>query len=163
MSITSVQTTMTVAPANGAAGMLYDDGPRDVITRIAAEAIPFGRLVCIASDGTVELPDSAGEVTGLDRGVALHDPTKPTGEGYAAGDPVPVLIAGKVWIEAESGQTIAALTQPYVRHTAGAGEEKGMWRSDADGTDASLVAGAWMLHAATSGGLGVLVLAPPTP
>ncbi len=161
MTTTAVQTTMTTAPNHGAPGMLYDEGPHDIVTKIAAEAIPFGKFVKIGTDGTCELPDSSGEINAINRGLALHDPAKASGEGYAAGDPVQVLIAGRAWVEAEAGQTCAAYSIPYVRHTATGDEVKGSIRSDADTADAAQPLGVHMHIAAVSGGLGVVQLNPP--
>ena len=157
MSLTAVQTTMTTAPAGGAPGMLYDRPENcDIVHKVASEAIHFGAFVKIGTDGTCELPDSAGEVTGIARGIALQDPGKASTDGYAVGDVVAVLIRGRVWVQAEAGQTIAAYANPYIRHTATGGEVKGAFRSDADTTDASVPNGMHMFAAATSGGMGVL-------
>jgi len=162
MTITAVQTTMTTTPAAGAPGMLYDSGDEcDIVTKVAAEAIPFGSFVRIATDGTCNLPDAANEVNVINRGLALHDPGKASGTGYAAGDLVQVMIRGRAWIQAEAGQTLAAYSIPFVRQTATPPEALGAFRSDADTTDATQPLGVHMFAAATSGGLGVVQFNPP--
>lgn len=160
MTITAVQTTMTTAPVNGEPGMLYDSSDQvDIIHRVASEAILPGVLVNYTGSAC-ELPDSAGEVTGINRGLAILDPTKPTTVGYAIGDLVPIMVHGRAWIQAEAGQTIAANAMPYARHTANGGAQYG-WRSDADTARAAVPNSMHMFSSATSGGMGVLQIATP--
>lgn len=122
----SVQTTFNQDPAIATPGMLYDSAPNDIRTCIAQEDIPYGAGVRI--DGQYcELPDSTGEVTGNDFGVAVHDVSGKAG-GYKAGDTVPVLVRGRVWVLTEQG--LANGARPFVRF-AGTGA-KGAWRNDAD-------------------------------
>jgi hypothetical protein len=149
----TVQTTVT-APALGQAGDLYDAGPARIHTFIALEAIPFGKYVNIAGT-TVELPDSEAEVISGDGGIALRDPIKATGAGYAAGDAVAVLIEGMCWVPVENAVT--QFGAAYVRHTAAGAEVKGSFRSDADGTDADPAPGA-KYWTASSGGLAVVAI-----
>lgn len=158
MTITAVQTSVTTAPAAGAPGMLYDSSAHnDVIQKVAEEDIPFGSFVKVDTDGC-ELPDSSGEVTGRGRGIALLDPSKPTTVGYKAGDIVSVLIKGRVWIQMEAGQSVAAYAVPMVRFTATDPEKKGAFRSDTDSGDAVAPTGCHMFSSASAGGLGVLQL-----
>jgi hypothetical protein len=160
MTLTAVQLTMTTAPAKGAPGMLYDSSEVvDIIEKVAGEAIPFGAFVKIGTDGTCELPDSSAEVTGINRGVALHDPAKASGDGYIAGDLVAILLEGRVWIQPEAGETIAAYAVPFVRYTADANPVGG-WRSDLDTNEAAVPQNMHMFSAATSGGMGVLQVGP---
>ncbi len=161
MSLTAVQTDITTAPAAGAPGMLYDSPENcDIVHKIAEEAIPFGAFVKVSATGTCELPDSAAEVTGLGRGVAVHDPGKASGTGYAIGDVVAVLVRGRIWIQPESGQTMTAYTNAYARFTADA-NPKGSWRSDTDSGEAAAPNGMFMFATATSGGMGVLQVGDP--
>jgi hypothetical protein len=131
-----VQLSVTETPAEGLPGMLYDLGPHDVVTKIAADAIDFGEYVSFNDAEHCELPDSASEVTARQGGIALRDPSHPSGTGYAVGDPVPVLRKGRVWVAVEGAVTAGG--SAFVRHTAGGGEQQGAFRVDADGTDASI-------------------------
>lgn len=101
------QTSMSMDPALAVPGMLADAfGPRDVVTAIAYEDIPAGRIVSLrASDGKVQLPNDDSE--GL-YGVALYQDTReaslPVGNPvHKAGRPVPILRMGKVWCAFSGG------------------------------------------------------------
>lgn len=137
----AVQTTVASGFAAGRPGKKYDSSFSDTVTKIAAEAIPFGAWVCFEGNDNCELPDTEGEVTGRQGGVALIDPNKQSGQGYVAGDAVNVLRRGRVYVLSEE-TNIATGDAVYVRHTAGAGEQKGSFRNDADGTDADIPLGA---------------------
>ncbi|MDF2697903.1 MAG: hypothetical protein K0S65_6286 [Labilithrix sp.] len=155
----SVQTTITAEPVIGNEGAIYDSGSHhDIVTKIAQEDIPFGRYVRIVGD-QCELPDVTGEVTGRG-GIAIKDSSKPSGAGYKAGDPVAVMLTGRVWVRTE--QALAEGVQPFVRFAAGAGggaPNVGMLRTDADTATAVALPGAKMFRG-TGGaaGLGVLEL-----
>jgi hypothetical protein len=157
MSLTSVQTTITNDPTIGAPGMLYDsEGQKDVVSCRAQEAIPFGAYVRIIG-GECELADSSAEVTADDGGVALHGHNVPTGVGYAAGDMVPVLRSGRVWVTTEDA--IANGAQPFIRFTTNSGNVQGNWRgADADTARAVQKPGITMYRGNGAAGLAVVQL-----
>lgn len=155
----AVQTTLTQEPAIGRAGMIYDSGPKDVITCIAQEAIPFGSVVRISTQ-YCELPDSSGEVTAGEMGVAVEGPVLASGVGYAIGDLVPVMRQGRIWVNTE--QAVAAQADPFVRFAAGAGgSAKGAIRNDADTATAVAPSGISVYRGNTGAGLAVLQLNYP--
>jgi hypothetical protein len=130
MSSASVQTSVAIHPDLGLPGQEYDSGPKRVLTKIATEAIKFGKYVVYAGENC-ELPDSIAEVQGARGGVALRDPLKPTGQ-YEIGDEVAVLVEGLVWVPTE--EAVGATDTVYVRHGGATGaEEVGFFRNDADG------------------------------
>ena len=137
-----VQTAVATGATLIKPGMLYDSAHHDVVTKIAAEAIPyFGLWVCFTADDTCELGDSETEVSSREGGIALIDPVKATvGSGYAAGDAVPVLRRGRCGVKNE--ETISLGDAVYVRVTATDSEVKGALRSDSDGGDGFVPRGA---------------------
>lgn len=156
---TAIQSSVASAPAAGRAGMEYDCAFNDVVSRRAAEAIPFGAYVVFTAEGDCELPDSLAEITGNDGGVALEDMTKATGVGYAAGDPVRVLVRGRVWVDTE--QTVAQSDPAFVRAIAAGGEKQGAFRADADGTDAVAAPGCNYFIGVTGAGVAVVTVNHP--
>jgi hypothetical protein len=154
MAEVGVQTSVDASPAVGLAGMPYDSSHfQDVVSCRAQEAIPFGAWVrIIGSD--CELPDSSGEVTAGDGGVALATHNAATGGvGYAAGDIVPVMRVGRVWISTE--EAIAVGAQPFIRFTANAGRQNGFLNT-ADTARAVQRTGVAMYRGVAAAGLGVL-------
>lgn len=114
-------TSYTLAPDAGVAGMIADfSSPQNVVSALANEAIPFGRIVELTatsdpgSPWTVQLPQ--GVTLGKVLGVAVYDATHLPG-GYAIGEMVPVLRRGKIWIE-YTGGTQLALTALNVLHSS---------------------------------------------
>lgn len=154
----TVQASITNEPSVGAAGMIYDSAQHhDIQTYIAQEDIPYGSYVRI-SGGYCELPDTSGEVTGKG-GVAVRDNVmRPTGVGYLAGDAVPVMTVGRIWVATE--QAIAAQASPFIRFAAGAGgSAKGAWRNDADTASAvQVAAGVHMYRGVGGAGFAVVEL-----
>jgi hypothetical protein len=160
MTSGAVQTTVDVNPAIGAAGQLYDNGPIDVVTRVATVAIPFGSWVEMTPNGNVELPEASGDVTAVPGGIALIDKSKPTGVGYEIGDLVNVLQKGRVWIQTEDA--IADLTVPYVRYVAAAGKPIGGFSGASDaGKNVQPLRGAVVKNATTAAGFAILDLNLP--
>ena len=127
-----VQTSVTTTPAIGLPGEPYDIGPRDVVTKIATEAIPFGSYVSFTDDEHCELSDSTGEVTGRQGGIALRDPSHASGVAFVAGDPVPVMRKGRCTVAVESAVTAGG--SAFVRFS-GTGAQ-GAFRVDADTSNA---------------------------
>jgi len=100
------QTTVSLDNALAVPGQIADVlGPRDVVTAVAYEDIPAGRIVALRSDGTVELPDD--DSANL-YGVALYQDTLeaslPVGDPtHKAGRPLPIMRMGKVWLSFSGG------------------------------------------------------------
>lgn len=72
------------------AGMKADLGDDRVETFAAAAEIPFGAVVGLTSDGSIERGQQNGAV-----GIAVH--SHACGTQYAAGDAVSVMTRGHVW------------------------------------------------------------------
>jgi hypothetical protein len=158
-----MQTQVNEYMEKGLAGELADIGPADIITRINTHsaAIPFGVFVTKgANQGEAVVPDASAEVTGLaGLGVVLRSHTQPQGEGYAVGDPMAVIKKGRVWVPVENA--VIAESAAFVRFVAGAGEQLGAFRADADGTDAVALPGAKFASDAAAGELALLDLNLP--
>ena len=131
----AVQTAVAVKPAVGAPGLEYDISGSDVVTWIATVAIPFGVLVYESAEGKAALPTATGNVTGGRCGIALWDNSKASGVGYEVGDPVRVLVRGRVWVLTEEQLTFGDTL--FARFAAGTGTQKGAFRNDADTTTCS--------------------------
>ena len=145
------QTSVTVFPAVGQAGQLVSNDGAEVISRIAAEEITPGHVVVQGAEGTCTRPDATGEVTGGSvLGIALLDP-KRASANYTAGEAVPIVRVGTVYVTTESSATLNA--EPFVRFVAGAGEVEGAVRHNADTSDAVALPGAFFDSAAASTGL----------
>ncbi len=128
-----VQTSVTDSPVLGLPGEPFDIGPGDVVTKIAAETIQFGAYVSFSDQEHCELSDSTGEVTGRQGGIALRDPSHPSGStGYAAGDPVSVMRKGRCIVAVEGAVTAGGAA--FVRFS-GTGAQ-GAFRVDADTSNA---------------------------
>jgi hypothetical protein len=150
---TSVSAT---GPAAGAAGMEYDSGFNDVVTKRAIAAIPFGRYVVFTAEGDCKLPASLAEITANDGGVALIDPSKPSQVGYLAGDPVRVMVRGRVWVETD--QTVAQSNPAFVR---GLVADFGKFRADADTANAVAAPNTQFFIGVTGAGLAVVTVNHP--
>ncbi len=157
--MSAVQTSVTITPPLGYAGLEYDCGFNDVVTKAAADPIPFGRYVVFTAEGTCELADSLTEIAQNDGGVALRDDSKPSGAGYAVGDPVRVLVRGRVWVDVE--QAVAQSNPAFVRAIAAGAEQQGVFRADADGTDAVAAPNTNFFIGSTGPGLAVVSLNVP--
>jgi phage tail sheath protein FI len=158
----SIQTSIGINPPIGLPGLEYDSSFSDVVTKIAAETIPFGSWVSFTAEETCELPDDATEAGSREGGVALLDQNKPSGVGYVAGDPVRVMRRGRVWVAPE--HAVTNVDPVYVRHTAAGAEKKGAFRKDADTTDASIPTGAkWFKGGSTLAVLELGVGGSPGP
>ena len=153
-----MQTSVNDYRDKGLAGQLADIGNHDVITRANAygDTIPFGVFVTKgANEGEAVLPDATGEVTGLvGLGVVGRSNMQPQGEGYADGDPMPIIKKGRVWVPVEDAVT--AESAAFVRFVAAGAEQLGAFRSDADGTDAVALPGAKFVTDAIAGELALL-------
>lgn len=137
--MSAVQTSISNGPAASRPGMEYDCAFTDKVTKIAAEAIPFGAYVAFTAEEACELPDSGAEITNYGGGVALIDPLRPSGTAYVAQDPVRVMARGRCGVLNEA--TVAVTDAVYVRFTVTGAEQKGAFRADSDGGDAAIPTG----------------------
>lgn len=154
---TAIQASVAAAPAAGMPGMEYDCGFNDVVTRRAADVIPFGSYVAFTAEGDCELPDTLAEITANDGGVALIDPTMRSGStGYQVGDPVRVLVRGRVWVQTD--QTVAQSDPAFVRALGGT---QGIFRADADTANAVAAPGCNYFIGVTGAGLAVVTVNHP--
>lgn len=142
------QTSYQQDPNPGLEGQLVDASPyNEIVTGVAEAAIIFGRFVFRSAAGAaddrppmVDTPALTGDVTGpLLIGVAMSDPTKEAGAGWAIGDVVRIMRRGRIWMVTEDAVIYGAPV--FVRFTAG-GSGIGSVRSDIDGGDAVALPGA---------------------
>ncbi len=116
MTITAVQTSVENAPQVGQPGMPYDSSHfSDVVSKRAIVDMAPGSYVFI-SGGDCDLPNVTGEASDGDGGIVLMSQEKASTVGYKAGDLVPVMRIGRVWVYSETAGVDAAT--PYIRFTA---------------------------------------------
>lgn len=133
-------------------GQKYDLS-NDVVSSYAAEErIPFGCFVSLGTDKDeqVKLPALAADITDVKakRGVCVHDHSNENVQdglapGVEAKKPVNVMQKGRVWVEVE--QAVSPSDPVYVRFAndgggAGATDQKGIFRKDADDSVAAAAA-----------------------
>ena len=117
------QTTVG-APAVALAGMVASTRP-SIVRKFPLKTadIDAGLYVTIASDGAVERPDAAGEVTGVAAfgGFTILETARDPQEGaqWQIYDLVPVLVQGEMYVSAEDSCT--AGNQVYIRYASGSG------------------------------------------
>lgn len=135
--------------------------------------VPFGAFVSLNDEGQqtgtkrlVHLPQAATDITNarLAMGFALHTQAVENALvganlGYEPQSAVSVLRKGRVYVQVEDA--VVAGGQVFIRHVAGAGEQLGAARSDADGADASALPSASFMTAASAGGLAVVEINLP--
>jgi len=138
----------------------------DIILNEAS--IPFGVFVSLNDAGQqvgdrklVHLPQLATDVTNprTAQGFALHtqaveNALSGEGLGYNPQSAVSILKRGRVYVQVEDA--VADGGQVFIRHVAGAGEQLGAARSDADGSDASALPNASYVLAANAGELAIV-------
>lgn len=167
-----MQTAYTQALAVGRAGMLADNGPRDVISKNAsASVVPFGvAVVQGAADNECALPAASTDVTGQGKllGLALVDMSvesqalggSQTVPEYLQGQMVAVLKKGRAWVTVEEAVTPASPV--FVRFATGTGTQLGAFRASADTATAVQAAGwRYITTQATPGGLAQVELNLP--
>lgn len=137
--------------------------------------VPFGVFVTqdlnlsgLGADNIARLPIAGGEVTGkVALGVALLDQATEnvlvssgqTEVGYSPQSTMSILRRGRVYVKVEDA--VLAGGNVYVRHVAGAGEQLGAFRSDADGGDADVLPYSRYKSGAGAEGLAILEIALP--
>lgn len=136
----------TITVTNPATGVL-------TLTHLVAQEDPigFGKVVCYderVGVGACRLPRVAADVTSRYLwGVAIADASKltrtssPQG-GYSAGQSVPILKKGRIWMAVEDVASVVPGGLVYVRYVATAPEELGAIRAADDGSDTDPVANA---------------------
>ena len=137
------------------------------ITNVTANgtttAIAFGKVVVRgASDRSAILPSTTGqEVMGVVQ--RIHSDVNPDGSDADSVSPfqtMSVVHEGRVYVVPE--EVVAVGDDVYVRHTAGAGEEVGDLRTDADTADADQITGArWETSTVAIGDVAELSLNLP--
>lgn len=166
-----MQTTYEIDMTVGIEGAIADPTFRkDTVSRVALASLPCGKLV--VRDGTaslegkgVKLPDADFTGSGDVEGVLMWDPAREkdaaTGNNYRAGDPLPVLRSGRIYVKPEDA--VARDAQAFARFAAGTGSQLGAFRSDADTATAAPVPSARFMQATTAGDqITVLELNLPT-
>lgn len=123
-----MQTTYSRELAKAVPGLMSKDPGSFVVSYPAAEDIPPGRIVVLNSDDEVELPQDT--TFAKPAGVSVFSPTNQQaaipagGFVYKAGDMVPCLRRGRVYVETQGGSP-AALTQANVNHSSTVATHRG--------------------------------------
>jgi hypothetical protein len=141
------QTSYSQNLAIGRAGMLADNTDKDVVSRVSpTDDIPFGvAVVQGTADRDVILPTSAANITGQGKfqGIAIvdlsteniRDNPSTTPPHFPAGEAVPVLRKGRVYVKVE--ENVTPLSPVFVRFANGIADntlvQKGAFRASADG------------------------------
>lgn len=138
-----VQDSVKATAAAGFPGQVADSWfGTDIQTNFAASgglkpglAVTFG-----STAGVVEYPDGYADLTALkSAGIVVADPSlEGTDILFAEGVAVPVLRKGRVWVTFENPSAAVVNTNPYIRYVAAGAEQKGAFRTDADGSDAAV-------------------------
>jgi hypothetical protein len=154
------QTSITRFPVVGVAGMLADTNDVDVDSKVAQASVAPGLAVVFNSGDNPDLvraPTTTGQVTtaGQLKGVTMWDTTALTNP-YAAGDPMPILKCGVIWVIVE--EVVSPLSPVFVRFAAGAGGTAlGAFRASADTATAVQVPSQIMSYESTTTAVNQLV------
>jgi hypothetical protein len=154
------QTSITRSPAVAVAGMLADTNDVSVDSKVAQASVAPGLAVCFHTGDNTDLvraPAATGEVTtaGQLKGVTMFDTTA-LSNPYAAGDPMPILKQGVMWVIAE--EVVTPLSPVFIRFAAGAGGTAlGAFRASADTATAVQVPSQIMSYETTTTGVNQLV------
>lgn len=131
-----MQTSYSLDYAICQLGQVADGSPiKEEVSYVAAEAIPFGRMVELHTDGLrCQLPQRDASAAPITKalGVAIYDATKEpdtVGGGYKVGEVVRILRKGRIYAEF-SGTTDAALASASVKHSSTLATDRGKF-SDA--------------------------------
>lgn len=152
-----VQTSYSnTLPVGGEGKFAYERDRASVITKQAASAIPFGRVVKYDGSGNVELPSVTGATF---QGIALYEERQPDSSDeaqYAADDAVNVLRNGYVFMRSEDALTPGAAV--YVRYAtdSGAAQKPGMLKSSAGTSKADAWTALQVIEGCAAGGLAVI-------
>lgn len=136
--------TMAIGGANVADLTLTQLVAQEAAIAFGAVVVEDERVAADAATGKSEgcrLPRLVADITGRKvLGVALADTSKVTRDatpqaGYSAGEAVPVLTKGRIWMAVEDVAAVAKGGLVYVRHVATGSEVLGAIRAADDGTD----------------------------
>jgi len=128
--------------------------------------VPFGVLVVEDTTGLADerahLPQASADITtaGKVAGVSVHNHSVEQNKGginnvgYEPQSAMDVLREGRIYVQVEDD--VVKTGPVFVRFVAGAGEQLGAFRSDADGGDAVALPGASFKTSASAGGLAAL-------
>lgn len=142
------QTAYQNEPSAGVVGALVGTDNEVDSTYIAEGAVRPGQYV-IFDAVTKKCKHPAAAPTANTRfGVAIRKPYGQNDGAYSDGDPVNVLVRGRIRITSEDALAINA--NVFVRHIAAGAEELGAFRSDADTADAAAVPGLYVREAGTT-------------
>ena len=140
-----MQLSYAITPSAARAGLLYDIGATDIVTRTASVALPFGSFVVkAAGDGNIALPSAApNAISSVIEGVVIFDMDTQSGlagdgvtPGVEATKPSNILQRGRIWVYCETAFNPDADTL-YVRYTANGALVPGNVRKDTDGGKAA--------------------------
>lgn len=135
-----MQTAYNLTPPTARAGLLYDaSSSKDVVTRTAGIAVPFGCFVVkAAGDDNVKLPVASASSASIVEGVAVYTQDEQSGltgdgvvPGYEAKRPINVLQKGRIWVYCETSFDPDADTL-FLRYTANGALTIGNVRNDSD-------------------------------
>jgi membrane-associated protease RseP (regulator of RpoE activity) len=152
-----VQTSYSnTLPVGGEGKFAFERDRASVITKQAASAIPFGRVVKYDGSGNVELPSATGAAF---QGIALYEERQPDSNDvaqFAAGDAVSVLRNGYVYMRSEDALVPGAAV--FVRYAtdAGAAQKPGMLKSATGTTKADAWTALQVIEGCSAGGLAVI-------
>ncbi len=119
------------------------------------DTIPYGRFVSRDVDypERCHLPAAAVQITNVGKNAGItvrnHEHENGDGEGYQVDDQVECVSQGVVFVKVEEAVDIS--DDVYVRHTASSTEELGVFRTDADGSDAAQLSNARFLESGSAG------------
>lgn len=123
----TIQTSYANGQSAALEGQIADSGPRDVTSKVAHESITAGRFTARQADGRIKLPAASTDITGgAAEGFATIDTAREGAYGtggsapWAAGDVVPVLREGRLYVVPETAYTEGE--QVHVRY-AGTGDK----------------------------------------
>lgn len=148
-----MQTTQTAAPLASRGGELFGDD-HVIDTKVSTPATSGGLFVCRdAADDKCKAPTSASEVQDTGFGFVVFDAASAPADGatadYDAGQTVPVMSWGRMWVQSEEAMAIGDAV--YVRYSANGGNTVlGKIRNDADTSHCALLSGARVIQASTS-------------
>lgn len=140
----------------GVAGAVVDGQLKNIISKAAEVAIPFGRFVVRGTaDGECKLPTSGLEVAvGLGFAVRMQDDVANGSDvlQYEIGRNVSILDFGVIYVVPETALTAGVAA--FVRHGAGAGGSAlGALRNDADTSTATQLPGIIPMKSVSAGQL----------
>lgn len=145
----ALPTSVTQFMRPGARGLVANAEARNLISRslaIGAAAILFGVPVYRgATDDVVSGLAAAGDFMGLSRRTGVQDPKNTTVDSYQAGDEVPIMTQGVMWVET-NGAVVAGVPANYNTATA-------LWTATAVGGAVIAVAGVEFDTGTTAAGL----------